>query len=88
MPIIRAAKKDLRKSARRRKLNAKRRRTLKDSVKEIRSLSAAKKTTEAQAFLSTAYQAIDKAAKRGVITKGAAARKKSRLAKLINRSAK
>jgi small subunit ribosomal protein S20 len=88
MPIIKAAKKDLRKSARRHKLNTKRRRVLKDTTKEVRLLVAAKKTTEAQAILSQAYQAIDKAAKRGIINKGAAARKKSRLTKLINRSAK
>lgn len=88
MPIIRAAKKDLRKSARRHKLNTKRRRVLKDAVKEVRTLVAAKKAKEAQALLSQAYKAIDKAAKRGIINKGAAARKKSRLTKLINRSAK
>jgi ribosomal protein S20 len=37
--------------------------------------------------MPTAYKAIDKAAKRGVIKPNTAARKKSRLAALIKRSA-
>ena len=36
-------------------------------------------------LLSEAYKAIDKAAKRGVIKKNTASRKKSRLTKLIGR---
>lgn len=35
--------------------------------------------------LSLAYKAIDKAAKKGVIKKNAAARKKSRLAKFLSK---
>ena len=36
--------------------------------------------------LANAYKAIDKAAKRGTIKKQTAARKKSRLAKLVNKA--
>jgi small subunit ribosomal protein S20 len=38
---------------------------------------------QAQELLSQAYKAIDKAAKTGILKKNAAARKKSRLARLL-----
>ena len=57
-----------------------------DVVKEIRDAAAAGKGKEAQAKLSSAYKAIDKAAKRGVIKKNTASRKKARLAALIKKS--
>jgi len=52
--------------------------------------AAAKKTitTKSAADLQKTCSALDKAAKKGVIHKKAAARKKSRLAKLINKAAK
>lgn len=61
---------------------------MKDSVKEIRKLVHEGKMKEAEAKLPGVYQAIDKAAKRGVIKKNTAARKKSRLVALIRRSTK
>lgn len=60
---------------------------MKESVKSVRKLIVAKSTKEAQKELSRAYEAIDKAAKRGVIKKGAASRKKSRLAKALKKAA-
>ena len=86
MPIIQSAKKALRSSARKRVFNLRRARTLKTSVKEVREL-AATKTQEAQAKLPSAYQAIDKAVKRGLIKNNTAARKKSRLSKLVKKAA-
>ena len=44
-----------------------------------------KKMKEAEVALPTAFKAIDKAWKRGIIKKNNAARKKSRLAKMINK---
>lgn len=76
MPNLQNAKKALRVSARKRVINDRRRRTMKVTVKAVKI----EKTPE---LLSKAFQAIDKAAKRGVIKKGAAARKKSRLSKAI-----
>lgn len=76
MPNLQNAKKALRVSARKRVINDRRRRTMKVTVKAVKI----EKTPE---LLSKAFQAIDKAAKRGVIKKGAAARKKSRLSKVI-----
>ena len=72
-------------SAHKRVFNLRRSKVMKDSIKEVRQLVVAGKASEATTLLSKAYQAIDKAAKRGVIKANAAARKKSRLAKsLIN----
>ena len=84
MPITTSAKKALRQSKRKRVQNLRRLRTFRDVTKEVRELNAAGKKTEAQAALSKAYQALDKAAKTHVIKKNAASRKKSRLAKLLS----
>ncbi|MDD2753304.1 MAG: 30S ribosomal protein S20 [Candidatus Portnoybacteria bacterium] len=85
MPIKESAKKELRKAKRRRVLNVKRQKTMKDALKQISKLMLAGKKDEAKKMISVAYQAIDKAAKRGVIKKNAAARKKSRLMKALNK---
>lgn len=85
MPIKESAKKELRKAKKRRVLNVKRQKTMRDSLKNIKKLILAGKKDEAKKMLSAAYQAIDKAAKRGVIKKNAAARKKSRLTKALNK---
>ena len=85
MPIKESAKKELRKGKKRRVLNVKRQKMMKDALKTIGKLMLAGKKDEAKKMISAAYQAIDKAAKRGVIKKNAAARKKSRLMKALNR---
>lgn len=84
MPITKSAKKALRQSIRRKKINIKRKEAMKDIVKQIKKLKTAGKTDEAVKLLSFAYKAIDKAAKRGVIKKNASSRKKSRLAKFLS----
>ncbi len=78
MPNLQNAKKALRVAARKRVFNDRRRRALKVAVKALK----ANQTTE---DLSKAFQAIDKAAKSGVIKKNTASRKKSRLAKALNK---
>lgn len=88
MPILQQAKKAMRSSARKRVFNVRRTRAMKDVVKEIRDLVADGKAKEAKTKLAAAYKAIDKAAKRGVIKKNTAARKKSRLAALLKKSEK
>jgi len=85
MPIIKSAQKALRGSKKKRVFNDRRRRTMREAVKDVKKLVVAKNPTEAQKKLSVAYQAIDKAAKRGVIKKNTANRKKSRLVKLIKK---
>ena len=79
MPNLQNAKKALRVSARKRLLNDRRRRAMKVAVKSV-------KVTKTADELSKAYQAIDKAAKRGVIKKNTASRKKSRLEKKKKKS--
>ncbi len=73
----------MRVSERKHVFNVRRNRAMKDAVKEVRQLAGAGKAAEALALLPKAYQAIDKAAKRGVIKPNAAARKKSRLTKAL-----
>ncbi len=85
MPIKESAKKELRKAKRRRVLNLQRQNTMKSLLKNIKKLAAAGKKDEAKKMLSAAYQAVDKAARRGVIKKNTANRKKSRLMKLLNK---
>ena len=84
MPITSSAKKALRQSFRKRDFNLKRLNEMKAAVKTVRKLKTENKD-EALKQLSVAYKAIDKAAKRGVIKKGAADRKKSRLTKFLGK---
>ena len=82
MPIIKSAKKAVRGSLRKKAFNDRRKRTMKELIKKIEKIAKTDKK-EAEKMLSSAYQAIDKAAKKGVIKKNNAARKKSRLSRLI-----
>lgn len=85
MPITKSAKKAIRVAAHKRVFNLRRSKAMKDSIKEVRQLVSDGKSAEASALLSKAYKAIDKAAKRGVIKPNAAARRKSRVAKLLSK---
>lgn len=86
MAIIQSAKKAIRSSARKRVFNLRRREALHDATKKFLKAIAAKSTSEAEKLLPSAYKAIDKAMKRGVIKKNTAARKKSRLAAALARA--
>lgn len=86
MAVTNQGKKAKRVADRRAVFNLRRKRTMKDVIRETRELASTNKV-EAQKKLSVAYQAIDKALKRGVIKKNTASRKKSRLAKFIKKSA-
>ena len=77
MPITRSAKKALRVSKRKKVFNLRRKDAMNKAVKSV------KKTKEG---LTAAYKAIDKAMKKGVIKKNTAARKKSRLAKMLKKA--
>jgi small subunit ribosomal protein S20 len=85
MPIKESAKKYLRQTKKHRVLNVARQKAVKDVTKKITKLLIAGQKDEAKNLVSAAYKAIDKAAKRGVIKKNTAARKKSRLMTLINK---
>lgn len=88
MPITRSAKKALRSSDKKRVVNIRRKKGIEVAVKNVKKLVVAGEKKSVGEALSAAYKALDKAAKNGLIKKGAASRKKSRIAALINRSAK
>jgi len=83
MAITSSAKKALRKSAKRRVVNVKKSKEMKNLLKEVKSLVSQKKISEAKKLLPSVYKILDKAAKTGLIKKNAAARKKSRITKLL-----
>jgi len=82
MPITKSAKKALRQSLKRRERNLKRKRVIKDVTKKIKKLVAEGKKEEAKRLIPQAYKALDKATK-SYLHKRAAARKKSRLMKML-----
>lgn len=55
---------------------------MKDSIKAVEKLAKTDKGA-AQKLVSQAYSAIDKAAKKGVIKKNTAARKKARMTRVV-----
>lgn len=82
MPITKSAKKALRGSKNKKAMNDRNKKLVKESIKKIEKLVKDKKPDEAKKLLSKAYSAIDKAAKKGVIKKNNASRKKSRLSRI------
>jgi small subunit ribosomal protein S20 len=88
MANTKSAKKAQRVSERRYVFNARRKKTMKDSVKVVSKLITAKDAKGAQKALPELYQAIDKAAKNGTIKKNTAARMKSRMAKRLATASK
>ena len=85
MAITSSAKRAVRVTARRAVHNARRTNTMRDEIKTIKKMALAKKFTEASKELANVYKAIDKAAKRGVIKKNTAARKKSRVVAFLKK---
>jgi len=85
MPITSSAKKALRQSKKRAKLNRRYKNKIKDLTKKVRGLADSNKIKQAKELLPALYKALDKAAKKGVIKKNTASRKKSRLTKMINK---
>lgn len=86
MAITKSAKKALRQSLKRKIRNIKQREKIKNLIKQARILVSQKKAGEAKKLLPQIYKLLDKTAKAGLIKKNAAARKKARIAKLINKN--
>ena len=82
MPITQSAKKAVRGSLRKKAFNDARKRAMREIIKKIEKLSKTDKAGAVE-MLSSAFKAIDKATQKGVIKKNNAARKKSRLSKLV-----
>ena len=85
MAITKSAKKAHRASLKKRVFNVRRKRAVTTTTKTVKKLMTTD-TGAARTALSDAYQAIDKAAKRGVIKKNTAARQKSRLSAAVKRA--
>jgi len=101
MAITKSAKGALRQSQRKRVQNLQKEKKLKNLLKEVKNLITQaqakredeqgsspleKKIEKAKKLLPQVFKLLDKAAKTGLIKSGTAARKKSRIAKAINKS--
>ncbi len=83
MPIKKSAKKYMRVTKRKSARNKIIKGVFKSAVKKTREEASANNPEEALKWLKTAIKALDKAAQKKVLEKNAAARKKSRLNKLV-----
>lgn len=83
MPIKQAGKKALRQAKKRAVANLLVKKAYKDAVKAVRK-AIVSQSTEAIEKARLAQKKLDKAVKKGVLKKGAASRKLSRLMKKIN----
>jgi small subunit ribosomal protein S20 len=82
MPITQSAKKAMRGSLKKRAFNEERKRRMKAVIKKIEKTAKTDKK-KAEELLPEAYKVIDKTAKKGIIKKNNAARKKSRLTRIV-----
>ncbi len=87
MANIQSAKKRIKVIARKTMINKIIRSRTKTSIKKVLASVEAGNIEAAKDVLKIAFSDIDKAAKRGVFHKNKAARKKSRLTKLVNKMA-
>ncbi|MFA6042790.1 MAG: 30S ribosomal protein S20 [Patescibacteria group bacterium] len=85
MPIKKASAKHVRQTISRGARNLNVKRTTKQAVQSARK-SITGKTAESKASVLAAIQLLDKAARKGVIKKNTASRKKSRLMKALNKA--
>jgi len=84
MAIKKSAKKAAKRALKNREVNLQFKIAMKKSIKDFLKAIAAKESKEKlESMLSVVYSKIDKAAKRGVIKKQNAARRKAKLAKKI-----
>jgi small subunit ribosomal protein S20 len=88
MPIKQSAKKYMRASDKRKAQNLKLKKSFREVIKKMQELVKAEEMEEAKKLLPSIQKALDKAAKVNVIAKNTAARKKSRLAKMLNKVSK
>ena len=81
MPITKPAKKALRSTKVKKARNDRNKKIVKESIKKVEKMIKEKNKEGAKKLLSEAYSAIDKAAKRGILKKNTAARRKAKLSK-------
>ena len=85
MPNTKSAIKAARQNLKRRIANLATLEKIKKAAKQVRKLAAAGKLEDAKKALSSAFAALDKAAKKHVIHKNKASRLKARLTKLVSK---
>jgi small subunit ribosomal protein S20 len=83
MPNTKSAAKAMRQSLRRKEHNLQVKDKFKSAVKQVKQLIAAGKKSDAMEAMKAAMSTLDKAVKKGVLKKGGASRKKSRMAKAL-----
>ena len=83
MAVTKQARRAMRVSERKQVFNLRRSRAMRTAIKEVSDLVIKGDTKGAQAKLPSAYKAIDKAVKQGIIKKNTAGRKKSGLARKL-----
>ncbi len=88
MAITKSYKKAIRQNMKRRVQNLVYINKIKKVLKEAKTLVLQKKNKEAKELLPKVYEVLDKAAKVGVIKKNNASRRKSRMAKMIEKTSK
>ena len=84
MPNINSSIRSVKTDAERRAANGPVKATLRTASRKVLAVAAEGNKEEAQASLVSASGLLDKAARKGIVHKNAAARKKSRLAKKVN----
>ena len=84
MPNHKATEKSLRQNVRRQKSNVSVKSKIRTLVKKVRTAVSEKRVEEVKDRLQTAVSALDTAAKRHIIHPRNAARRKSRLMRLVN----
>ncbi len=82
MPITRSAKKALRGSQRKKVVNDRAKKQVKDAMKKVEKLIKAGNKAEAKKLLGETYSVIDKAQKNGVLKKNTASRRKAKVSKM------
>ena len=87
MANIKSAKKRIRVAAKRQARNKHIKSGTKTAIKKVTAAAGAGDAMAAKELLIQAVSAIDKAASKGVYHKNTAARKKSKLTKLVNKAA-
>ncbi len=83
MPTTKSAIKAARQNIRRRVTNLKALEIIRKTAKTVKKFAAAGNKSDAQKALTSAFAALDKAAKKNIIHKNNANRHKSRLSKLV-----
>ena len=84
MPQRQSAIKALRINRKRQMHNLDIKTDLKKTIKKFQALIVQKNKEEAKSMLKTVFQRIDKAAKRNILHKNTAARRKSRFSRLLS----